>query len=974
MNLPIMDNQKMSIYDWFDDLCVRFILNLPHEELSSVERICFQVEEAQWFYEDFVRPLDPSLPSMSLRTFCLKFFQHCPIFPDFSESHYLAAFTEFMAYKSRVPVRGAILLNEAMDHVVLVKGWKKGAKWSFPRGKINLGEKDLDCAIREVYEETGFDVHKAGLAKPESQMKFIEVSMREQHMRLYVFRGVKMDTHFEPRTRKEISKIDWYKISELPTIKRQKHMPPPNTQAAQVAQQIVAQEDMVKSNMFYMVAPFLSPLKSWIRQQKKLNANRTAMANTHESEPADEVDEHMPSDHPAAVESETLPQVVEQQSFTIKAASDMDRILTQLRQSHPNSQPPAAPIPPSDPAADLRRMLNMGQPRDSGPPLPSNSQASDLLALFNRQKLAGNTGPASLLPITPMEQISRTPDAQTPHHHHSQQHVLPTDPPPPHFHQPVTSVQELVPNMDPTQRPMPFPQPTGPRHPFIPDQVQRQMGAVPTLGPSLPIQSSSELQEAYSSYRPYRQTGDPQFNQSPDVHSPAIPSASKLPQPKLNSHTLALLNAFKGSSQPQAETERYVRSQEAHPSGSTYPPQNAPAPEPSASGQQQALLNLFKAGPGAGRPPQRSQLQGQSATLAPEPVELSAQPTPLVHQQRYAAPQGAPEREVLQQGNKKSQSITSATVSGPLNAPDFDTVRRSSSRRRPSHHAKPAELATVPSPVNEQHGQVPAPGPIKILARPSSRSVRPDAGITPLHSASPSPLQTFPSQQIPIAAPQPKAVHQHLQILRPPRAQPSVTSSPQDAASPPSTTPAVGASITDNRTPGASDQRNALLSLFTKHHAQAPPPGVAGAPIPGHSRTLSPASIKREPTASSLISPISPHLASMQPNLDSMSASRSRISSLASAPGESFLSTGPVNAPGAGLYGNPVQGMKLPPTNAAFGMGPADRVTSRKSSIMAGSRKGSAVEGPPRQQSPVTPIDRNFLLGYLEDVVKGAGV
>lgn len=97
------------------------------------------------------------------------------------------------------------MLNEVMDSVVLVKGWKKNASWSFPRGKINKDEKDLDCAIREVYEETGFDLRSADLVKDEQEMKFIEVTMREQHMRLYVFRGVPMDAYFEPRTRKEIS-------------------------------------------------------------------------------------------------------------------------------------------------------------------------------------------------------------------------------------------------------------------------------------------------------------------------------------------------------------------------------------------------------------------------------------------------------------------------------------------------------------------------------------------------------------------------------------------------------------------------------------------------------------------------------------------------------------------------------------------------------------------------------------------------
>lgn len=200
-----MTEPGLQLLDWLDDLCVRFIINLPHEELTSAERICFQIEEAQWFYEDFIRPLDPTLPSMNLRIFSQRMFQHCPLFAGFSEQHHAEAYQHFLQYKTRVPVRGAIMLNDQMTHAVLVKGWKKGAKWSFPRGKINKDEPDLDCAIREVYEETGFDLNAAGLVKPESEMKKIGVDLREQNMLLYVFRGVPMDTRFEPRTRKEIS-------------------------------------------------------------------------------------------------------------------------------------------------------------------------------------------------------------------------------------------------------------------------------------------------------------------------------------------------------------------------------------------------------------------------------------------------------------------------------------------------------------------------------------------------------------------------------------------------------------------------------------------------------------------------------------------------------------------------------------------------------------------------------------------------
>ncbi|RCI13909.1 hypothetical protein L249_7949 [Ophiocordyceps polyrhachis-furcata BCC 54312] len=277
-----MAGSHMLLEDWLDDLCVRFIINLPEEDLS----ICFQVEEAQWFYEDFIRPLDPTLPSMSLRTFCLRIFQHCPLLASFSAENHAAAFEEFLQYKTRVPVRGAIMLNHAMDSVVLVKGWKKGASWSFPRGKINKDEDDLDCAIREVYEETGLDIRAAGLVG-QKKPKSIEISMREQQLRLYVFRDIPMDTDFQPRTRKEISKIQWYKLSELPAFRKKgdKHN---YTGAAN------------QTSKFYMVAPFLVPLKKWIASQREMDQKAAVSVN-----PANLVHQYSAPEEAFSVDDET---------------------------------------------------------------------------------------------------------------------------------------------------------------------------------------------------------------------------------------------------------------------------------------------------------------------------------------------------------------------------------------------------------------------------------------------------------------------------------------------------------------------------------------------------------------------------------------------------------------------------------------------------------------------------------------------
>ena len=232
-------------------------------------RICFQVEEAHWFYDDFIRPLNRSLPPMSLRTFCLAIFKRCPLLAPFPIENHVLAFEEFLKYKTSIPVRGAILLNETMDMALLVKGWKKGANWSFPKGKINMDEDDLDCAIREVDEETGFDIRAAGLVPPPEEVKYIETTFRDQQIRLYVFRNVPIDTYFEPKTRKEIGGIQWYKIDDLPTY-RKKGI----TTNGGHGHETDDPSHSSTNNKFYMVAQFTGQLKKWIAQQRKKDAIR----------------------------------------------------------------------------------------------------------------------------------------------------------------------------------------------------------------------------------------------------------------------------------------------------------------------------------------------------------------------------------------------------------------------------------------------------------------------------------------------------------------------------------------------------------------------------------------------------------------------------------------------------------------------------------------------------------------------------
>ncbi|KAM5345538.1 hypothetical protein ACJ41O_011399 [Fusarium nematophilum] len=505
-----MAGTQMQLEDWLDDLCVRFIINLPQEDLSSVARICFQVEEAQWFYEDFIRPLDPTLPSMTLRTFCLRIFQHCPLLASFSVENHTKAFEEFLEYKTRVPVRGAILLNEAMDSTVLVKGWKKGANWSFPRGKINKDEDDLDCAVREVYEETGLDLGAAGLVPTEHKPKYIEIAMREQHMRLYVFRDVPMDTKFEPKTRKEISKIEWYKLSELPSFRRKNGQ---NNDAASIP----------NANKFYMVAPFLAPLKKWVVSQKKIDARRAA-SGSHAHRPIDEAhleDEAWKTDTGAEATGQTP--AIE----TLEGATqELQRLL--------KVQPPTQGLQ----AAQAPVLLDKG---------------SALLSIL--QAKGGPSGAAAQsgahYPHTPLDlTVAEASQPRTPHHQHHQMPSINTHQPPPTFPYPpnqgaswnVASAQQAR-NDQPyhqlyegqyksNQATLVHPQP-------LPPQVERsvfnrsafQDGAQPNYrGAPAPFINQQQAQQT-------------RYGQMP---SQAPIPAEQPRQPHLNGQSMALLNAFKG--------------------------------------------------------------------------------------------------------------------------------------------------------------------------------------------------------------------------------------------------------------------------------------------------------------------------------------------------------------------------------------------------------------------------------------------
>ncbi|KAF2705967.1 hypothetical protein K504DRAFT_386754 [Pleomassaria siparia CBS 279.74] len=881
----------MRLVDWLDDLCVRFIVNLPHEELQSVERICFQIEEAQWFYEDFIRPLDPTLPSLNLRRFALLMFQHCPLSSSYSDLHHTQAYEDFLAYKTRVPVRGAIMLNHDMTHAVLVKGWKKGAKWSFPRGKINKDEPDLDCAVREVYEETGYDLKEANLVGPEETMKKIAVNMREQNMVLYVFRSVPMDTYFAPRTRKEISKIDWYKLTDLPTLKRKNQ-----------AQQGTG-NDLIKENNFYMVAPFLGPLKGWIKQQHKFDKQKTK-SGPHLAAP-----------------------------LVATGVTDTEDIEVDVGETTADEGPLANMQPSNENFAELVARLGRGGRSSDALPEVSIHQSSQILDPAEELKRLLSVGSGFPLQTPPVEAPG---PSQTPHGN------------------------PLLAMLQANNR--------------IPDPL-----------PRTPFEQIMSL---------------PQEPQSPH----AIPPAANLPPPKLNAHTLGLLNAFMMNEKPAASppeepsilapisqpTPRMQQPIALHPAHESFAsPQSvrsahpyAPTPPPFISPPQQAnfqpvqpkprnahqdsLLTLFRSPsvPAAPTPPPKS------------PAELSAQPKTPGYINAKPAPREtiSPRPDISNKSNFLEVSglqagkphLTSATVSGPVNAPDFETVKKNTHPSGANGHLH----SRGPSPAGRNSVEQKMFVPQQILRREDSLAVGPaDAAEarrsrSPRAKAHPPPPQTTAFQpQIlrrpqptaspaPTSAPAPAKARVPTPVLLPqPRALLDLftSSTPPPVAPTPPTTFAkapVSQQSFDRRETLPSDQKSALLSLFGKPSGG----GVSSVPSPIPPRR-SPLPPTPKNQMSGIISPVSPLPdKTSQANSPANLASRSRISSI----GDSMLPS--VLVPKSLLPTSHPSATTTLTTGHVFEGGYA---SAGSVSINAGADgKGKS------------PVDKTFLLGFLEDVAR----
>lgn len=252
MSLPLRNalENVSSLDRVLEDLLVRFIINCPPEDLSSVERELFHFEEASWFYTDFIKLMNQNLPTLKIKSLSQLIIKICPLVWkwDIKADEALAKFSR---YKKTIPVRGAAIFNEDLNKILLVKGTESDS-WSFPRGKISKDEDDEQCCIREVKEEIGFD-----LSDYIDENQFIERNISAKNYKIYLIKDVPEDFFFQPQVRNEIEKIKWFDFKTVT-----KHIYRNNNYNSN--------SNNNGSFKYYLINSMIRPISMWVKHQRQV--------------------------------------------------------------------------------------------------------------------------------------------------------------------------------------------------------------------------------------------------------------------------------------------------------------------------------------------------------------------------------------------------------------------------------------------------------------------------------------------------------------------------------------------------------------------------------------------------------------------------------------------------------------------------------------------------------------------------------
>ena len=224
-------------------LAKTFLYPLTTDIKNDPVQVCCAIEQAYWFSIKEGGIGD----GMDFISFTLEIFHHVNFLQKY-KSNVDEIVSDFEAFKSSVPTYGTVILNVTLSRVLLVKNIFNN--WSFPMGKIMKGESQVDCAIRETFEETSLDMRDRI-----DMLDYLECNYDGKRSKVFVIRHTESGfKSIKSRCLYEIIDACWFKISALPWF---------------IGDDVYAGERMgFGSKRFRRIIPFMKQLAHWIAAEK----------------------------------------------------------------------------------------------------------------------------------------------------------------------------------------------------------------------------------------------------------------------------------------------------------------------------------------------------------------------------------------------------------------------------------------------------------------------------------------------------------------------------------------------------------------------------------------------------------------------------------------------------------------------------------------------------------------------------------
>ena len=186
----------------FFQLKLELVKNLMDTDIISFFGL---LEKILWHYNDNLK-----FNGYKIKNFYVLLTIFFPQLSDHNKKYLTNTYNNIV---QQLPLSGVILISGGQ--ILLVKNCMSKT-WSYPKGKICVNETPLNAAIRECYEETGYDVSNLI-----NERNLIKKKYNKRIVYLYVINNVEYNYPFEPTIMNEISDIKWFKLSDY--IKNKKN-------------------------------------------------------------------------------------------------------------------------------------------------------------------------------------------------------------------------------------------------------------------------------------------------------------------------------------------------------------------------------------------------------------------------------------------------------------------------------------------------------------------------------------------------------------------------------------------------------------------------------------------------------------------------------------------------------------------------------------------------------------------------------